>query len=125
MKIIDFSQQYARPIEAFGSVAAYSVHIADGSGEAHAYSVYFEPGGMIGEHEAGFGQLFLVVGGKGWAAGGDGHRVEISAGQGVYFERGELHSKGSETGRAALMVQVTDLEPKAYGNHPIGSMTTK
>lgn len=113
MKLIEFSQHFAQPIELFESLSASSVHLADGAGEAHVYCVYFGPGGKIGEHQARFGQLFLVVNGEGWAAGEDGHRVELSAGRGVYFERGELHSKGSETGMTVIMVQVSDLEPHA------------
>ncbi|PYS94587.1 MAG: cupin [Acidobacteria bacterium] len=113
MKLIEFLQEHAQPIELFERVSASSRHLADGSGAAHVYCVYFSPGGKIGEHRAGFGQLFLGIHGAGWATGEDGRRVELSAGQGVYFERGELHSKGSETGMAAIMVQVAELEPYA------------
>lgn len=113
MKLIEFSPQYAQPVELFESLSASSAHLAAGAGEAHVYCVYFEPGGKIGEHQAGFGQLFLVIHGEGWAAGEDGRRVELSVGRGVYFERGELHSKGSETGMTAIMVQVAELELQA------------
>ena len=34
--------------------------------------VQFDAGGMIGRHEAGFGQLFIVLAGTGWVAGDDG-----------------------------------------------------
>jgi hypothetical protein len=67
-------------------------------------------GGEIGEPPTGFGQLFLVVEGSGWVASGRGRRVEVHAGQGVYFERGERHSKGSDRGMTVLMVQVTELQ---------------
>ena len=112
MKLINFTPERARPVGLFESVSASSVALGDGAGEAHVYCLYFGPGGRIGEHPAGFGQLFLVVQGEGWASGG-GERVALRAGQGVYFERGELHSKGSETGMTAIMVQVAELEPRA------------
>jgi quercetin dioxygenase-like cupin family protein len=86
-----------------------SVKILEGSGEAHAYVLHFEPGGEIGPHEAGFGQLFVALSGSGWVAGADGQRVALGAGQAVLFPRGEVHSKGSETGMTALMVQVREL----------------
>lgn len=111
MQIIDFSEQHGEPIAQFGSVGATSVRLGDGSGEAHAYCVRFAPGGAIGRHPAGFGQLFLVVEGAGWAAGADGERTAIRAGQGAYFARGEQHSKGSDTGCTAIMIQVSDLSP--------------
>jgi quercetin dioxygenase-like cupin family protein len=113
MRLIEFSREHARPIELFNSVSASSVSLGDGAGEAHIYCLYFGAGGQIGEHRAGFGQLFLVIDGEGWASGGDGRRVSLAAGQGAYFERGELHAKGSETGMTAIMVQVAELEPSA------------
>lgn len=111
MKIINFSKERAKPIEHFQSVGASSVGLGDGHGEAHVYCVQFEPGGEIGQHPTGFGQLFLVVAGAGWISGQDGVRVELAAGQGAYFSRGELHAKGSDVGMTAIMIQVRELEP--------------
>jgi quercetin dioxygenase-like cupin family protein len=113
MRVIQFARAPAEPIIAYESVAARARELAGGQGEAHVYCVRLEPGGKIGEHPAGFGQLFLVIEGAGWAAGADGRRVEIRAGQGVYFDRGERHSKGSDRGMTALMIQVTDLRLSA------------
>jgi quercetin dioxygenase-like cupin family protein len=111
MKIINFSQDYAEPIELFESVRASSLHLCEGEGEAHVYCVRFGAGGKIGEHRAGFGQVFLVVEGSGWVSGRDGERIELSAGQGAYFARGEMHAKGSDAGMAAIMIQVRELQP--------------
>lgn len=111
MRVVRFSREHSRPIELFDSVSASSVHLGDGSGEAHVYSIHFAPGGEIGEHRAGFGQLFLVVEGAGWASGGDGRRVALSAGEGAFFERGEVHAKGSDTGMTAVMIQVAEFAP--------------
>ena len=110
MRVIQFSAVHAEPVTLFDSAAASSRLVADGRGEVHVHFLRLEAGGKIGEHPAGFGQLFLVVEGSGWAAGADGRRVEVHAGQGVYFERGERHSKGSDRGMTVLMVQVTDLQ---------------
>jgi quercetin dioxygenase-like cupin family protein len=112
MRVVNFSREHARPIELFDSVAASAVHLCDGAGEAHVYCLHFEAGGVIGEHVAGFDQLLLIVAGEGWAAGASGRRVNLSAGQGVFFARGETHSKGSETGMTAVMVQVSEIETK-------------
>jgi quercetin dioxygenase-like cupin family protein len=115
MRVIDFSRSRAQPIELFGSVAASSVRMGDGMGEVHVYCVHFGPGGSIGEHPTGFGQLFLVMDGSGWVVGADGSRVAIGAGQAAFFEKGERHSKGSEGGMTALMVQVADLQVPENG----------
>jgi quercetin dioxygenase-like cupin family protein len=92
--------------EAHDASAARLVH---GGGEAHAYLLHFDAGGAIGRHEAGYGQLFVVVEGSGWVSGQDDVRIDVSAGAVVLFQRGEHHDKGSDTGMTAVMVQVRDL----------------
>jgi quercetin dioxygenase-like cupin family protein len=111
VKPLDLRRVATAPIRNYDSVRAASARLADGAGEAHVHLVRFEPGGAIGRHEAGFGQLFLVLEGSGWVEGGDGRRVELAAGQGAWIARGEQHAKGSEAGMTALMLQVRDLDP--------------
>ena len=88
-----------------------ALELVEGEGEAHAYVLYFAPGGEIGPHRAGFGQLLVALSGSGWVAGGDGERHDLPEGHAALITRGETHSKGSETGMTALMVQVRDLAP--------------
>ena len=111
MRIIDFPRDHARPIELFDAVDAANVHLGSGRGEAHAYCVYFSPGGNIGPHPAGFAQLFLVVEGSGWVAGSDGIRLPLTTGKGAHFAPGEVQSKGSDSGMTVIMVQADELEP--------------
>src|SRR5690348_5698255 len=85
----------ARPYDVFGVT---SVEVAAGSGEAHAYVLHFDAGGVIGQHEAGFGQLFFAVSGDGWFAGEDAVRHPVREGEAAFIRRGEVHSKGSDTG---------------------------
>lgn len=118
MTLIEFSRAHARPIELFDAVAASNVRLGGGHGDAHIYCVHVEPGGSIGAHPAGFAQLFLVVNGTGWAAGPDGQRVALTAGQGVYVAPGEVHAKGSESGMTAIMVQADQLQPEPPQSAP-------
>lgn len=113
MKMIDFSEARAEPIERFESVGVSSVRVGDGHGEAHLFCLRFAPGGKIGRHPTEFGQLLLVVEGAGWVSGEDGARVGLAAGQGAYFPLAILHAKGSDTGMTAIMIQVRDLAPVA------------
>jgi len=73
--------------------------------------VRIEAGGIIDRHEAGFGQLWIVVDGRGWVAGSDEQRQEVSPGDVAFFERGEQHAKGSDHGMTAVMIQIYDLDP--------------
>lgn len=113
MRIVRPSESAAERIgvRPFAVSNASSLELAEGEGEAHAYVIYLQPGGEIGPHEAGFGQLFLALAGEGWVAGQDGVRQTLATGEAAFFARGELHSKGSETGLTALMVQVRELTP--------------
>jgi quercetin dioxygenase-like cupin family protein len=109
MQVLSRLERDHQDITNYASHGASSARLLDGSGEAHAYILQFDAGGAIGRHEAGFGQLLVVLAGRGWASGDDGIRVEVEVGDVVYFERGEHHSKGSDDGMTALMVQVRDL----------------
>jgi quercetin dioxygenase-like cupin family protein len=111
MRIVDFTATRATPVAEYDSRGAAALRLGDGSGEAHAYAVHIAPGGVIGAHPAGFGQLFLVAEGAGWIAGADGVRHDVRVGTGAYIARGELHAKGSDTGLTAIMIQVTELTP--------------
>ncbi len=98
------------PITNYSSRRASSVHLGSGSGDSHTYALHFEPGGEIGEHETGFGQLFIVTDGSGWVRCESDH-YEVQVGDAIFLPRGVLHAKGSETGMSAIMVQAFDLEP--------------
>ncbi len=118
MRMIEFAADVAVPIQTFKAVAAASVALGHGTGDVHVYCLHFAAGGQIGDHPAGFGQLFLVVAGQGWAAGADGVRVNLAAGQGVSFAPGEVHSKGSDAGMTAIMVQADQLAPAGAESDP-------
>ena len=116
MRIVRPTEDAARRIgpRPYAVRNASSLEIAEGEGEAHAFVLYFDAGGEIGPHEAGFGQLFLALSGEGWVAGCDGDRQALATGEAAFISRGEIHSKGSETGLTALMVQVRDLTPLSW-----------
>jgi quercetin dioxygenase-like cupin family protein len=109
-RLIRFDKSVASTVENYGARATSSVHLGSGSGESHAYVLHFEAGGEIGEHETGFGQLFVVVGGAGWVVSGS-DRYEVGLGDAVFLPRGVMHAKGSENGMTAVMIQMDNLEP--------------
>ena len=93
---------------------ASSIELAKGEGDAHAYVLYFEPGGIVGPHEVGFGQILFAVAGSGWVSGGDGQRIALAEGEAAFISRGEVHSKGSESGMTASIIQIRDLTPLVH-----------
>ena len=111
MEILRLEAELAEPIgpRPYDIRLTSALELVEGEGEAHAYVLYFAPGGEIGPHRAGFGQLLVALSGSGWVAGGDGERHDLPEGHAALITRGETHSKGSEAGMTALMVQVRDL----------------
>jgi quercetin dioxygenase-like cupin family protein len=111
MHIIEFEPERASPVAEYESHDARAQHLARGAGEAHVYVIHIAAGGEIGPHPAGFGQLLLIVAGVAWVAGADGVRHVVRAGQGAVIARGELHSKGSDSGCSAVMIQLAEFWP--------------
>ena len=98
-----------RAISAHGSVGFTATRVASGDGSLTVTHLTVEPGGTIGTHPATSAQVFLVVSGSGWVAGPDGARVPVSAGDGVRWEAGEVHTSGTDTGFTAFDVSALSL----------------
>jgi mannose-6-phosphate isomerase-like protein (cupin superfamily) len=96
-----------REIDRFESVAARVRRI---SPEAHVVVIEIGAGGRVGRHPTAAQQLFAVVRGSGWVAGGDGGREDITAGQAVLWETGEEHQSGSDEGMTALVVESDSID---------------
>jgi quercetin dioxygenase-like cupin family protein len=107
--VVRFDEAAADAVDDYESRGTKSVHLGSGAGPSHIYVLHFDPGGFIGTHKTGFGQLFLVVSGDAWVDV-EGDRVDVASGQAVAIPRGVQHSKGSETGGTVVMVQMFDLQ---------------
>ena len=69
-----------RAIDRFESLNASVRRLAP---EAHVVVIEIGAGGTVGRHPAASQQLFTVVRGSGWVAGGDCRRVDVVAGEAV------------------------------------------
>jgi gentisate 1,2-dioxygenase len=113
MKIYRFDLEVGKGIDRYGSsgfTISRIVHLVD---EAVIHCAYLNPGGVIGHHQATLPQLFLVVQGQGWSRGESAERISIQAGQAVYWEKGEWHESGTETGMSAIIVEGEHLIPQS------------
>ncbi|GAA2008719.1 cupin [Catenulispora subtropica] len=105
-----------RQVTAYDSVGLHATQVARFTERAKARCLTLAPGGIIGTHPAVSHQILLIVTGSGWVAGGDGARVAIVSGQAAYWEPGEVHTTGSESGLTAIVLEggpVTVFEPEA------------
>jgi mannose-6-phosphate isomerase-like protein (cupin superfamily) len=111
LKIMDFSAERALPISGLGSRDVAAVPLTLPDGEAHVVCLRLGAGGVLRRHPASVDQLFVVVEGDGWVAGGDGERVPVAAGTAIHWDAGEEHESGSEAGLTAIVVESERLLP--------------
>jgi hypothetical protein len=97
--------RHEKVIDRHGSVGLVATRVAETQGSAGISCLTVGPGGVIGTHPATGDQLFILIAGDGWVAGADGARVPISAGSGVRWDAGEVHTSGTEAGFTAIAVE--------------------
>lgn len=98
-----FDKELGRQITQYGSdfVMSRLFHSSD----LHVGCMRLEPGGLIGMHRASAPQLLAVVDGQGWIRGEAGEKTPISAGGAVFWEQGEMHETGTDSGMMAIVVE--------------------
>ena len=107
MKIFRFDRETGRTIDRYNSTGFTLTRVAHLLEETMIQCAYLEPNGSIGYHQATVPQLFLVFQGAGWVRGQSPERTQIQAGQGAYWEEGEWHEAGTESGLVAIMIEAT------------------
>lgn len=111
MKIYRFDSDVGRRIDRYESsrfVISKIVHLVD---EAVVNCAHLDSGGVIGYHQTMLRQLFLVVQGQGWVRGESARRIPIQAGQASYWEKGEWHESGTETGMTVIIIEGSKFDP--------------
>ena len=111
MKIYRFDPEVGNEIEQFGSVKAVISKVVYLDDEAVINCVYVRPNGKIGNHQAATQQLFLLVEGHAWVSSESGEKLTIQEGHAVFWEKGEWHESGSETGMTAVIIEGTKIQP--------------
>jgi quercetin dioxygenase-like cupin family protein len=111
MKIYRFDPEVGKKIEQFGSVKAIISRIVHLEDDAVVNCVYIRPHGKIGGHQAVTQQMFLLVEGKGWVRSEFGGKLTIREGQAIFWEKGEWHESGTETGMTAVIIEGINVDP--------------
>ncbi|MFY0544586.1 cupin domain-containing protein [Brevibacillus sp. H7] len=116
MKWFRFDASVSRTIDKFDSVHASISKVLRITQAEHLHigCIHLGPNGILGHHPAPVPQLFLVVQGEGWVRGEGEERVRIEAGQAVFWETGEGHESGTESGMTAIVIEGDQLDPSQY-----------
>ncbi len=109
MRVIEVASEPGRPIEQFGSVGAHHLGNARFSGDGGWALLSLGPGSHLGRHRALLDQLFVVLDGSGWAAGGDETRRPLQTGQAALWTAGEEHEAGSTDGMRVAVLEATSI----------------
>lgn len=111
MKIFCFAETAGLEIDNYGSKNVIFTRITRLTDKVDINCMHIKPKGLVGYHQATIPQLFLVVHGEGWVRGTTSERVKIRRGQAAYWEAGEWHESGTDTGMMAILVEI---ETKAF-----------
>lgn len=110
VEMFSFGRDDGHHVDRSGSSFVLAPLTGSGGG-ARAACLHLGPGDVVGEHEATAGQLFCVVSGSGWVSGSDRSHAAIAAHQAVFWDRGEMHAAGTETGMTVIVLEGHDLSP--------------
>jgi quercetin dioxygenase-like cupin family protein len=110
MKILRFDRGLGKPIDRYRSTGFLLSPVVHLFGEAVVNCAYLEVNGVIGYHQAAASQLFLVMQGEGWVRGESSERIHIQSGQAAYWESGEWHESGTETGMTAIIIEAANID---------------
>ena len=114
MRRFRFDEQAGREIERFDSVGAVFSRILRTKDAVSIGCIHVKAGGGVGYHPAVCPQLFLVVNGEGWVRGEDDERIPIQAGQAAFWQAGEGHESGTESGMTAIVIEGEELDPDSF-----------
>ncbi len=115
MRLYSFGAAHGRPITEFGSLYVTIngiVYVLEG--DVQVGCMRLAPGGRVGAHQATTRQLFLVMSGEGWVRGPEPERTAITTGQAAFWDVGEEHESGSETGMVAFVIEGDTLDPDRF-----------
>jgi quercetin dioxygenase-like cupin family protein len=109
MEILKYGKEMVQEISNYNSISSYYSKLMKTGSPTNIGFIFIEKGGIVGYHNAPVPQLFLVIEGEGWVEGEDKQRIMVKSGEGVFWNKGEGHISGSETGLTALVLQSDDL----------------
>jgi quercetin dioxygenase-like cupin family protein len=114
LKIYKFNKENGKKVEKYDSNLATYLKIIQTNEVANIGCMYIDSNGVLGHHQAPIAQLFVVIQGEGWVTGEDQKRIDIKVGEAAFWEKGEWHTSGSDSGMTAILIQSGSLNPELF-----------
>ncbi|MGZ9587161.1 cupin domain-containing protein [Paenibacillus marinisediminis] len=114
MKLFRFDEDAGKSITAYNSsnlIMSKILFNEEGTLIYHVGCMHIGAGGSVGRHPASTDQLFLVVSGEGWVQAMENPPVPISSGYAAFWEQGEWHESGSESGMTVIVIEGNGIKP--------------
>ncbi len=116
MHVIHFTRGAADPLTAFDSRSVRFLPLADGHGDTHVSCAHLEPGAKIEAPPLTHAATLLVIHGRVTITKLVATtNIDIHAGMGCIFDRGEPYSLHSDTGAILLIVESLELTAHPRG----------
>jgi quercetin dioxygenase-like cupin family protein len=112
MEIYNFGKEQGKSISQYNSEFIMTRIMMAEKG-VHIGCMYLDENGIIGRHEATTPQLLIVVDGVGFVSGEDGDKVEVAAGDAVFWKSREMHDTTTIDGLTAIVIEGEDVQPTA------------
>lgn len=103
MKLFRFDP--VMPITQFGSMNVVAAPVMRNDIGIQVVWMRLDAGGRLGNHQAVKNQLFIVTSGNGWVQTESGDKTAVTVGQAAFWQSGEWHASGTETGMMALIIE--------------------
>lgn len=114
MKIFQIESGNMYEIREHGSANVFLSSVVDIDRSATIRWMHFDPRGSIGGHNLTSPQIFLVVEGEGWVKSNHPEPIPVRIGDGVFWDTGEWHEAGSESGMAVIFIESKRPDPAAF-----------
>lgn len=114
MRIFRFDHEVAHPVKQFDSANVAVGRGVRTDGKTQVTVIHVEPGGTLGFHPSTGRQLYMVMNGDGWVEGPEREPRPIHAGQAAFWDAGEWHASGSDTGMTAVSVEADEMNPAEF-----------
>ncbi|PLR99222.1 cupin domain-containing protein [Bacillus sp. T33-2] len=111
MKFYRFGKEVRKEITIFNSVGAGITPIIRNEDPMQVGCMHYDPEAVLGMHVAPCPQLLLVVSGKGWVRVEGQDPIDVETGTAVFWEEGENHESGSDSGMTAIIIESGSLDP--------------
>ena len=107
MRILRYDSGAGREIKEYNSSNVFISPILQIEKGAVIHLMSFDPHGIIGSHQAVGPQVMLIAQGEGWVRSEGPEPIPVAEGDAVFWDLGEWHESGSESGMTALVIEGT------------------